>query len=175
MGKKDGKRRRSDSDDFDDDELDPELEAEMAALEAIKNEKYGDRGNNPSIGTVSADGAKKIYNREGLLQAAEAIGQLPFIESFQISDFPIDLQDMHDDLEREMAFYNQTVMALREGRRRLESLGVPMKRPSDYFCENVKSDAHMSKVCSKPNDWLVTEPSQLLIRFHVAFLLPFPP
>ena len=39
-----------------------------------------------------------------------------------------------------MAFYNQSVSAVREGRRRLEALNIPTKRPSDYFCENVKTD-----------------------------------
>ena len=45
-----------------------------------------------------------------------------------------------------MAFYNQSVSAVREGRRRLEALNVPTKRPSDYFCENVKTDMHMNRV-----------------------------
>ena len=45
-----------------------------------------------------------------------------------------------------MAFYNQSVSAVREGRRRLEALNIPTKRPSDYFCENVKTDMHMNRV-----------------------------
>jgi rRNA-processing protein EBP2 len=32
------------------------------------------------------------------------------------------------------------------GKQRLEGLGVPIRRPVDYFCEQVKSDAHMAKV-----------------------------
>ena len=28
----------------------------------------------------------------------------------------------------------------------MEALGIPTRRPKDYFCEQVKSDAHMAKV-----------------------------
>ena len=45
-----------------------------------------------------------------------------------------------------MAFYNQTLFAVKVGRQRLETLGVPTRRPTDYFCEHVKSDGHMTRV-----------------------------
>ena len=32
-----------------------------------------------------------------------------------------------------------------EGIRKLHDLGVPTKRPNDYFAEMVKSDQHMDK------------------------------
>ena len=45
-----------------------------------------------------------------------------------------------------MAFYNQTLLAVKAGRDRLEALGIPTRRPTDYFCENIKTDAHMTRV-----------------------------
>jgi rRNA-processing protein EBP2 len=45
-----------------------------------------------------------------------------------------------------MAFYNQTLSAVNKVYHKVEKLGVPIKRPPDYFCEHVKSDGHMSKV-----------------------------
>jgi rRNA-processing protein EBP2 len=45
-----------------------------------------------------------------------------------------------------MAFYNHALQAVEYGRGQLTSLGVPHKRPDDYFAESVKSDAHMARV-----------------------------
>lgn len=45
-----------------------------------------------------------------------------------------------------MAFYNHALLATKLGRDRIAQLGIPIKRPTDYFCEHVKSDAHMNKV-----------------------------
>lgn len=45
-----------------------------------------------------------------------------------------------------MAFYNQTLSAVTAGRAKMQAAGLPIRRPNDYFCENVKSDAHMTKV-----------------------------
>ena len=46
----------------------------------------------------------------------------------------------------QMAFYNQSLLAVQEGRRRLADLGVPTRRPPDFFCEHAKSDTHMGRV-----------------------------
>ena len=45
-----------------------------------------------------------------------------------------------------MAFYNQTLSAVAAGRASMHQAGLLIRRPNDYFCENVKSDAHMTKV-----------------------------
>lgn len=45
-----------------------------------------------------------------------------------------------------MAFYNHSLLAVALARSRFQELGVPFERPNDYFCESVKSDAHMSRV-----------------------------
>lgn len=53
---------------------------------------------------------------------------------------------MHDDLARELAFYESSLAAVKEGRRRLKAQGVSWKRPEDFFCEMIKSDSHMNRV-----------------------------
>jgi rRNA-processing protein EBP2 len=45
-----------------------------------------------------------------------------------------------------MAFYNHTLLAVKLGRDKLDALGIPTRRPNDFFCENVKTDSHMAKV-----------------------------
>lgn len=51
-----------------------------------------------------------------------------------------------DDLQRETLFYRQAQSAIIEGLARLKTLGIPTKRPEDYFAQMAKSDDHMLKV-----------------------------
>ena len=51
-----------------------------------------------------------------------------------------------DDLQRETLFYRQAQASALEGLARLKALGIPTKRPEDYFAQMAKSDAHMLKV-----------------------------
>ena len=53
---------------------------------------------------------------------------------------------MDDDLEREVAFYNMTLALVQEGREKVLALKEKFKRPGDFFCEMLKSDAHMARV-----------------------------
>lgn len=59
------------------------------------------------------------------------------------------IPDVSDDLQRELAFYSQSLEAVRQGRTKLRAEGVPFSRPKDYFAEMVKEDAHMEKVKAK--------------------------
>ena len=38
-------------------------------------------------------------------------------------------------------------MAVVLARKHLADLNIPYKRPNDYFCEHLKTDVHMAKVC----------------------------
>nr|CAG4650469.1 EOG090X0D84 [Sida crystallina] len=51
-----------------------------------------------------------------------------------------------DDLQRETLFYRQAQEAALVGLSRLKALGIPTKRPDDYFAQMAKSDDHMLKV-----------------------------
>lgn len=56
---------------------------------------------------------------------------------------------VHNDFKREMLFYRQAQSAVLEGIQRLKSLGVPTKRPDDYFAQMAKTDEHMQKIREK--------------------------
>lgn len=98
MGKKDGMKRKRDpmQEDYDDVEVDPELEAEMAALKAIREEKE----NPAQLGEKPKTG----YNTEGLIKCLEKLDttHLPFKETYQLCDFDINIRDENDDLDREV-------------------------------------------------------------------------
>jgi len=51
-----------------------------------------------------------------------------------------------NDLEHETAMYNQALSSVKAALPRLESLGIPVFRPTDYFAEMSKTDEHMQKV-----------------------------
>ncbi|CZT24882.1 related to rRNA processing protein (Ebp2) [Ramularia collo-cygni] len=62
---------------------------------------------------------------------------------------PVQIADVDDDLNRELAFYRQSLDAVTEARAQLKKEGVPFTRPTDYFAEMVKSEEQMGKVRSK--------------------------
>jgi len=57
--------------------------------------------------------------------------------------------DVHNDFQREMKFYRQAQATVLEVLPRLQSMGVPTKRPEDYFAQMAKSDEHMQKIREK--------------------------
>ncbi|CAJ2507813.1 Uu.00g089990.m01.CDS01 [Anthostomella pinea] len=59
------------------------------------------------------------------------------------------IEDVQDDLKRELAFYGQSLAAAKQARALLKSEGVPFSRPTDYFAEMVKDDGHMARVKEK--------------------------
>ncbi|KAI5859490.1 Ebp2-domain-containing protein [Durotheca rogersii] len=59
------------------------------------------------------------------------------------------IEDVQDDLGRELAFYAQSLAAAKRGRALLRAEGVPFSRPADYFAEMLKDDGHMQKVRAK--------------------------
>lgn len=56
------------------------------------------------------------------------------------------LIDVHDDLKREVIFYNSALEAVHEARKKSEQYKIPFSRPPDFFAEMVKTDDHMAKV-----------------------------
>ncbi|PNP38146.1 hypothetical protein TGAM01_v207902 [Trichoderma gamsii] len=98
-----------------------------------------------------------INNTSALLAALERIAiptdkSAPFASHQSIvsaTETSESIPDVSDDLQRELAFYSQCLEAVRLGRSRLISEGVPFSRPKDYFAEMVKEDAHMDKIKAK--------------------------
>jgi rRNA-processing protein EBP2 len=75
---------------------------------------------------------------------------LPWIETMTVTStaesFDSDPALANDDLKRELAFYKQALTSVLVARKQCKDAGVPFSRPSDYFAEMVKSDAHMQRV-----------------------------
>jgi rRNA-processing protein EBP2 len=65
------------------------------------------------------------------------------------SEEPVNIPDVEDDLNRELAFYRQSLNAVTEARSKLKAEGVSFSRPTDYFAEMVKSEEQMGKVRAK--------------------------
>lgn len=147
MGKKEGKKRERELEEEEEEMVDPELQAELNAIMAMRSEQQ-QKALNIEDGDNDGDSGAGSYNREAMLQFCESMGteELPFAETLQVAQFDLDVQDDHDDLEREMSFYNHALAAVNVGRNKLTELGIKFRRPDDFFCESIKSDSHMARV-----------------------------
>mmetsp|Transcript_17922 Transcript_17922/g.49711 ORF Transcript_17922/g.49711 Transcript_17922/m.49711 type:complete len:428 (-) Transcript_17922:1657-2940(-) len=54
--------------------------------------------------------------------------------------------DVHDDLKREVIFYNMALDAVKQARVKCRDAKIPFSRPDDFFAEMVKTDEHMARV-----------------------------
>lgn len=59
------------------------------------------------------------------------------------------IEDISDDLNRELQLYAQSLEAAKKARALLRAEGVPFSRPKDYFAEMLKDDGHMERVKAK--------------------------
>ncbi|KAH8801548.1 eukaryotic rRNA processing protein EBP2-domain-containing protein [Xylogone sp. PMI_703] len=85
-----------------------------------------------------------------LKRIALPISSLPFSEHQSVTTSePVSIPDVSDDLNRELAFYAQSLSAVKTARQLLKAEGVPFSRPKDYFAEMVKADEHMAKIKAK--------------------------
>ena len=69
-------------------------------------------------------------------------------------DMSVDLGEVdnaNDDIKRELAFYEASVKAVMDGRKKLKENGIPYLRPDDYLAEMVKDDKKMKLIEQKKN------------------------
>ncbi|KAI1315419.1 rRNA-processing protein and EBNA1-binding protein ebp2 [Mortierella claussenii] len=94
-----------------------------------------------------------INNEPALKRLREQIAlptDIPWSETQSItSTQAVTVTDPDDDLNREVAFYNQALEAAMMGRDRIRKEGGVFERPGDYFAEMIKSDEHMAKIRQK--------------------------
>ncbi|KAG2337414.1 eukaryotic rRNA processing [Suillus weaverae] len=94
----------------------------------------------------------EIDNIVALRRIRETIqldSSLPWTDTLVISYPQVVEADVDDDLNRELAFYKQALHAANTARTLAASHSLPFTRPSDYFAEMVKSDAHMERLRSR--------------------------
>jgi len=65
---------------------------------------------------------------------------IPFGENGDPESNPLDI---HDDLKREVAFYNTALEAVNLARPKLKEANIPFIRPDDFFAEMVKTDGKL--------------------------------
>lgn len=99
---------------------------------------------------AEATGREVIYNADVLHEKLEDFGwseQERWEETLVITgEAPTTIANVEDDLERELAFYNQAAAATQAAIARMEAAGQAWARPPDYLAEMVKSDEHMAKI-----------------------------
>ncbi|KAI9008811.1 eukaryotic rRNA processing protein EBP2-domain-containing protein [Phycomyces nitens] len=87
-----------------------------------------------------------VNNEAALKRIVENVREkdLPFSETLVVtSEEPLDLYDVHDDLARENAFYNQALAAVKVGMKEYEKAGLTFLCPATFHAPMLKSDAHM--------------------------------
>ncbi|KAL4073324.1 eukaryotic rRNA processing [Scleroderma yunnanense] len=94
----------------------------------------------------------EIDNTDALKRIRESIQLDPSLlwtETLVVS-FPETIEvDVDDDLNRELAFYKQALYSAEQARTLAAAHSLPFTRPSDYFAEMVKSDAHIERIRMK--------------------------
>ncbi|OJD29745.1 rrna processing protein [Diplodia corticola] len=133
------------NDNDDDGEDDEEEDIALSDLDSVASEDKGD---------IVPHQRLTINNTSALLAAMHRIEwktkKQPFSDHQSVtSDVAVEIQDTNDDLNRELAFYQQALNAVNAARKALKKEGVPFTRPNDYFAEMVKSDEHMGKIKQK--------------------------
>ncbi len=105
MGKKHAqgslKRLRDEDDEQNEEMLDPELDAEIQAVMSIRAEKEnsGFKGLRTDVVPVNNEALEK-------LNESFATSSLSFVESMQIGEFDVNVEDENDDLAREVSRFN---------------------------------------------------------------------
>lgn len=139
-----GEELEGDEDEEEEDE-DDEEDIPLSDIESIASEDRGD---------IVPHQRLTINNTTALLAAhkriALPISTLPFSAHQSITTAePVSIPDVDDDLNRELAFYKQSLDAVVQARALLKKEGTGFSRPTDYFAEMVKSEEHMGRVRQK--------------------------
>jgi rRNA-processing protein EBP2 len=134
----------SDAGSFDDNEAADEDDLALSDLESLASEDRED---------VVPHQRLTINNTAALQRAYKSFAlpaSLPFLHNQTITSAePVVIEDVEDDLNRELSFYKQSLDAVKDARAKLKKEGVPFSRPTDYFAEMVKSEEQMGKVKAK--------------------------
>lgn len=130
--------------DNEEEEDDADGDIPLSDIESLASEDKGD---------IIPHQRLTINNKSALTKAYKSISlpsDLPFTANQVIvTQEPVAIADVEDDLNRELAFYKQSLDAVTRARALLKAENAPFTRPTDYFAEMVKSDEHMGRIKSK--------------------------
>ncbi|KAK4033840.1 eukaryotic rRNA processing protein EBP2-domain-containing protein [Parachaetomium inaequale] len=145
----DGGPENDDDDDADEDDEEEEIDVDELSAEDEEDEEQIAAGTRVR---------QTINNKEGLLAALRrfALDTNPKTVPFAFHQSVVSskntedsIPSIDDDLQRELAFMNQSLEAARQARALLRKEGVPFTRPSDFFAETLRTDETMQKVKAK--------------------------
>lgn len=141
------KNQKTDAEDDDDDSENSDDESEAESRK--KHEKYTKLENNninnsKALSVVAAE-MTAIHSKMPWGETFVIVPPtpLPFGENGDPESNPLDI---HDDLKREVAFYNTALEAVNLARPKCQEAGIPFTRPDDFLAEMVKTDDHMAGV-----------------------------
>lgn len=152
--KKTSKKEEDSEDEEDDEEENAVDEVDMESEDSDESDS-DEEGNESDSDEEGHQITKNIANSNKALVAVleemtSARRGMPWAETFDI--MPADPLpfggiskqgsplDIHDDLKREVAFYNIALESVKEARKRCNDAGIPFSRPEDFFAEMVKTD-----------------------------------
>ena len=135
------KKSKGNEDDEEEDEENKEVEMDERSDESDDEDDNDSSDSDKEEVAVKNDKALAVVLEE--MTAAKK--GMPWAETFDVipaeplpfTESPL---DVHDDLKREVAFYNVALEAVKEARNRCIDAGIPFSRPEDFFAEMVKSD-----------------------------------
>jgi rRNA-processing protein EBP2 len=131
--------------DEDEDEEEDEKDIPLSDIESLNSEDKGDVTPYQRLTINNVSALQAAHKRIAL-----SVSTLPFSVHQSITTAePVVIEDIDDDLNRELAFYSQSLSAVKEARKQLKAEGNAFTRPVDYFAEMVKSDEHMGRVKAK--------------------------
>ncbi|GAA5935467.1 hypothetical protein JCM3775_006280 [Rhodotorula graminis] len=128
----------------DDDEEDSDAEEEDEEDEELKPYEELDEVD-PDVAPVE----KNVTNDKAALERVLASFKTDagFFDTLTLTNpKPLNVPDADNDLERELEFYKQSLWAAMHAETLFNRADLPFHRPTDYFAEMVKTDAHMAKI-----------------------------
>ena len=129
----------------DDDEKEIPLDS-LPSSASLSEQALASRHNRIRINNTEA--MQRVYE-DMRLDGPSTSGKMPWIETMSLvyeHATADEVPDAHNDLDRELSFYRQSLAAAIRGRELVLAAKVSFSRPNDYFAEMVKTDEHMERV-----------------------------
>ena len=139
----------SESERDEDDHSDNNEEEEKEGDEEEEEEEDKQSENIPKESQLASSATSNINSKALLAKSEELSSRFGsnWVETFDImSTDPLPFNDkytkldVHDDLKREVAFYNMALKAVHEAKEKCKAANVLFTRPDDFFAEMMKTD-----------------------------------